>query len=329
MSDFLSSLKADLSDRRLLPFVAVVGLALLGALGYVVLGGGSGSTTPPATVGGASAARGIAVTSATANPAKPVAETTSGSPVQRGGSARNPFIPLPGAAKAKTAASNATSSTGTHSSSNTTSGGSSTGANLGSGSSPKTEPKATTPSPAPSPSKPSKPKPETVYHVSTLFGVVPAVVPPGGVQLTPYSDMRLLTALPSAKQPLIVFRGVTTGGKSAIFTVVGEAILRGNATCLPSTSQCLAIELKPGQVEQLEYLASSGEVVTYELRIVSITPTKASAAAVVSVRRASSNAGRAVLRRAGLLGLPGLRYSASVGVLALLGHPAAAARAHH
>jgi hypothetical protein len=161
-----------------------------------------------------------------------------------------------------------------------------------------------------------------------LFGALPAVAPPLGVQLTPHDNLRLLAALPSAKQPLIVFRGVTTGGKSAIFTVVSEAILRGNATCLPSAAQCQAIELKPGQVEQLEYLPTSGQAVTYELRVVSIAAAKASSAAVVSVRRATSNAGRTVLRRAGLLALPGLSYSSTVGVLALLDQPASAARAH-
>ena len=42
-----------------------------------------------------------------------------------------------------------------------------------------------------------------------------------------------------------MFRGVTAKGRSATFTVVGEAILTGAGTCLPSPLQCAAVDLKP------------------------------------------------------------------------------------
>jgi hypothetical protein len=180
-----------------------------------------------------------------------------------------------------------------------------------------------------SPSKPSTPsKPTIVYRVSALFGVVPIPVPPTGAQLTPYESLKLLTTLPSAAQPLIVFRGVTPGGKAALFTVVGEAILHGSATCLPTATQCQVIELKPGQTEQLEYLPPSGAMITYELRVVSIKSSKASSATASSIAHSTSKAGREVLRRAGLLAIPGLRYSSPVGVLTFAPHKASAARAH-
>ena len=47
MTDFLNSLKADLLDRRLLPIVALVGVALVGAVAYAVLGGGGSTATDP------------------------------------------------------------------------------------------------------------------------------------------------------------------------------------------------------------------------------------------------------------------------------------------
>ncbi|HYM55839.1 MAG TPA: hypothetical protein VES97_10780, partial [Solirubrobacteraceae bacterium] len=175
--------------------------------------------------------------------------------------------------------------------------------------------------------KPSAPaKPTTVYHVAVLFGVVPAGMLPAEAQLTPYENLKLLRPLPSAKQPLVVFRGVTSGGKSATFTLVGEAILHGAAACLPRASQCQAIDLKPSQSEQLEYLAPNGEVVTYELRVVSIVAGKASAAGVKTVLRSESKAGRELLRRAGLVAVPGLHYS-QVGVLAFAAHRAFGAHA--
>ncbi|HXN36407.1 MAG TPA: hypothetical protein VN892_00050, partial [Solirubrobacteraceae bacterium] len=142
------------------------------------------------------------------------------------------------------------------------------------------------------------------------------------VQLTPYENIKLFTALPSAQLPLIAYRGVTAKGKSATFTLVGEVILHGGAVCLPSASQCQAIGLKAGQTEQLEYLTPGGQAITYELRIVSISSKSASAASVKGLLGASSKAGRELLRREGLMTLPGLRYSPQAGVLVLAGHPA-------
>ena len=117
--------------------------------------------------------------------------------------------------------------------------------------------------------KPSAPaKPETVYHVAVQFGVIPVGLTAASAQLVPYANLKRQAPLPSAKLPLVVFRGVTAGGKSATFTLVGEAILRGVAKCLPSASQCQAIELKTGQSEEFEYLPPTGAAVTYELQLV-------------------------------------------------------------
>jgi hypothetical protein len=315
MSEFLNSVKADLLDRRLLPLVAVVALALVAAVAYAVLGGGSTASTPAAAVStgpaAATASTGVAISQTSTENA--VAETTGGASVQHRGSSRNPFAPLAGA---KSSTKVASAGTPAASSPSSTSGSGSSTSSAG-GSSPTT------------PSKPATPaKPKTVYHVAVLFGVLPAGSTPQTVQLTPYEDLKLLTPLPSVKQPLIVFRGVTAGGKSATFTLVSEAILHGNAACLPSASQCEAIDLQPGQSEQLEYISASGQPESYELRIVSISPSQASSAAVKNLLRGESKGGRELLKHAGLLAVPDLRYSSQPGVLVFAGHPAFAARAH-
>jgi hypothetical protein len=309
MSDFLNSLKADLLDRRLLPILALVGVALAAALAYAVLGGGgsTGETAATSTAPVATGVSGIAVSQSPANPKQPVAETTSGSSQQRGGPTRNPFTPLPGAQTTTTSAS----STKTSSSSTSSSSGSSTKSAGG-----------TTPA-TPKPSTPAKP--QTVYHVAVLFGVAPAGTPPQSLQLTPYENLKRLAPLPSSKAPLVVFRGVTAGGKSAIFTLVGEVILRGSAACLPSASQCQAIDLKPGQTEELEYLPASGPAITYQLKVASITSSKATTAKAASVFHAESKAGRELLRHKGLSALPELRYSTDSGVLVFVAHSAFAA----
>jgi len=321
MSAFLNSVKADLLDRRIAPLVALGVVAVLFAIGYVAFGGGSSSSTPAtgSTPALSAAAGGIAVSQPTTS--KAVAETTNGAAEQRQGAARNPFAPLPSvvrleaAERAKTAAT--TSAATSSSSSSLSSASSSTGSGSGSGVQPTSEPAPSTPA---KPSAPAKPQP--VYDVAVLFGVIPPETPAESVQLTPYENIKLFTALPSAQLPLIAYRGVTAKGKSATFTLVGEVILHGGAVCLPSASQCQAIGLKAGQTEQLEYLTPGGQAITYELRIVSISSKSASAASVKSLLGASSKAGRELLRREGLMALPGLRYSTEAGLLVLSGHSA-------
>jgi hypothetical protein len=315
MNEFLSSVKADLLDRRLLPLVALVALALVGAIAYAVLGGGSSTTTPTAAVSSGSARvgapSGLAVSQVT--PEKAVAETTGGVSVQRRGAVHNPFTPLP-EPKIKTATVTQAASSSTEA----TSSSSGSGSSQGSGGASPTEP-----------SKPSAPaKPKIVYHVAVLFGAIPLGTTALIAQLTPYENLKLLAPLPSASQPLIVFRGVTVGGKSATFTLIGEAILHGEAKCLPSETQCEAIDLKPSQAEQLEYISATGEPVNYELRVVSIAGSAASAASVKSVLRGESKAGRELLSHDGLMTVPDLSYSSQPGVLVFAGHRAFAARAH-
>src|SRR6185312_7590892 len=104
-------------------------------------------------------------------------------------------------------------------------------------------------------------------------------------------------------------------------------ILRGSATCLPDASQCQAINLKPGQVEELEYVPPEGTPVVYQLQVVSIDASKASASAAQRIFRTESEAGAKLLHAAGLAALPGLRYSAENGVLVFVEHPAFAGRA--
>jgi hypothetical protein len=315
MSDFLSSVKADLLDRRLLPIVALVVLALVAAIAYAVLGGGSSAATPTAAVssGSSTASPGLAASQSTSE--KAVAETTGGVSQQRHGYARNPFTPLPEPKeKTQVAATSSSSSSSSSTTSSSTSAGSGSQSSGGSSS--------TTPS---QPSTPAKPK--TVYHVSVQFGVIPTGVTPAQAQLQTLNDVKLLTPLPSALQPLIVFRGVTAGGKSATFTIAGEEILHGEGNCLPSASQCEAIDLKAGQTEQLEYISVTGETLLDELRVVSIVSDKATSAAFKSILRSESVAGRKLLERAGLIAIPDLHYSSQTGVLEFAGHPAFAARA--
>ncbi len=328
VTDYLHALREDLRDRRMLPLVVLAGVAMLGAIAFLILGGsgaGSGSVTASP---GSSASTGPGETTAlTLTPAKTsnaVAETATGAPQQHLGGSRDPFTLLPSvvAAEAKAASS---SSSGSSSSAGSSGSGSSTSASSagGSSSSGESSPGGSSKSGGSGSgsgahkgaSKPSKPK--TVYQVSVLFGeAVAGSLSEGGSGLKPYENLPLLTPLPSKEEPLVVFRGVSDGGKTATFTVAAETILQGQGKCLPSAFQCQAIQLQANQNEQLSYLkAGSQNVQTYELRLVSITPSAASAATAASLFSHQSKAGMEVLRRANLIAIPGLGMSSLAGVL--------------
>jgi hypothetical protein len=336
MTDFLNSVRADLTDRRVLPIVGLVVLALVGAIAYVALGGSSAPATPSpvaATVPGTPP--GLAVTQTT--PEKAVAEVTEGAALQhKGGSSRDPFAAVPGTDQASTTSASSSSSSSKASSAASGSSSANPGSTGSSSGSPSTgsggsTPTPTTPSTPSKPSSPSKPQTQaTVYHVAVLFGPVTPEASSQASQLTPYENLKLLTPLPSPKQPLIVFRGVTSGGKSATFSLVSEAILHGNGACVPSTSQCQAVELRTGQSEQLQYISEAGQSETYELKVVSIAAAKASSADAKGILSSESKVGREVLDEDGLTQLPDLRYSTQAGVLVFAGHPAfgAGGRSH-
>jgi len=318
MNEFFDQLKDDLTDRRLLPAVAVVCALLVAGIAYALLGGSSSSTPanlPPVPV--VPPSKGIAVTGVSEQ--KAVAETTDGFKDQAHGVARDPFAPLPGsgASEVSTAAAGPAPTPGpeSSSSSSSSSSGSETPSSSGSEPAPSSE----------TPTKQSKPKAKkTAYDVAIKFGVLPPNTAPELAQLTDYTKLKLQTPLPSAEQPILVFRGVTAKGRSATFTLVGEAILTGTGACLPSPAQCQAVDVKPGETEQMNYLQSNGESVIYELRVLSIEKraAKAASAKASTARRhpgseewGVSRVGQELLRKAGLVALPFLRYSSQPGVL--------------
>ena len=321
ITDFFSSLKEDLFSKRLLPFLVVLGVVLVAAVAYAVLGGGSSSSPTPVTASvpaGASAAVGdVAVSQAPANPNQPISETTEGTSKQHHGVAHNPFTPLPEAKKA------AASSTSSSSSASTTPSAGSTPSAPSSGGTTPTTPKETTP---------AKPKVYVHYHVTAQLGVVPVVAEGAPAQpalLKTYKDMALDEPLPGKTNPQLVFLGVVLRtGKEALFGLTGAAILHGSGSCQPSATQCQAIDLQVGQSETLEVVEADGSTVTYELKLASIdkSSSNASTARVRDAFRAQAKAARELARRAPRLSE--LRYSPWGGGFVFADHPAFAAHAH-
>jgi len=282
VNEILTSLKSDLSDRRLLPVLVALCLALAGAVAYVVLdgGGSSGAGSTPSAAAGSNTSpvthgTNVAVSEAKANPNAAVSETTEGSRYRHKPGSRDPFTPLP---SPKTASTAAVKSSGTSSVSSPSTSSSSTSVEKSSSGSTSTGGSSTTPStpvkPAP---KKATPKPP-VYVVSAQFGVLSTTA--GALsQLTPYPNLTRLQQLPSAQDVRLIFSGARGNGKGAVFALSREAILKGQATCIPSAEQCEAIDLEAGQSEELIYLEPDGQSVPYELKVLSITKDSATASA--------------------------------------------------
>jgi hypothetical protein len=320
MNELLTSLKSDLLDRRLLPVLILLGAILAAAVAYAVLGGGSGSPAKPvaavAPVSHGSSGPSLSVSAATSNQNAAVAETTEGARYQHHSGAHNPFAPLTHKSASAAAASSIGSSSPASSSSSAQSGSATSTGTIGGGSAPTTPTTPATPAEPTPPAKQQKSK--TVYVVDILYG--PAPTTPGQLsQLTPYAGLKRLEPLPSASDPKIVFAGVSDTGKGAIFTLAGEAILKGEGGCMPSATQCEAIVLAAGKTEEFQYVEANGQNAAYELKVVSIAKRQASAATAARLNRRNRR-GAALERKLSPALLKHLRFSSAKGVLFYVAH---------
>jgi hypothetical protein len=152
-----------------------------------------------------------------------------------------------------------------------------------------------------------------VYVVDVLYGVAPGATGDTS-QLTPFTGLKRMQPLPSAQDPRVVYAGVSSNGKEALFTLAGEAILKGEGVCEPRATQCEALALAQGQSEEFGYLEEDGQSVVYELEVVSIVKRQASAAKAARVNRLD-RAGKRLMRRLQPLFLNHMRFSFSRGVL--------------
>ena len=118
-------------------------------------------------------------------------------------------------------------------------------------------------SPTPQGSQPTQAQSWTIYSVSIQFskdGFGPV-----------HKDIPRLTALPSAGNPQLMFFGVMSGGREAVFGLGAGVAHAGPGLCRPSRSSCSAIVLKPGEGEEVAWPTATGGVAQAILHLDKIT----------------------------------------------------------
>ncbi|MDX6658081.1 MAG: hypothetical protein QOH62_2874 [Solirubrobacteraceae bacterium] len=283
------SIISDLVDRRLWP----VALALVAALVAVpvLLGGSSApAPAPAAPIANAAAAGG------TAQAAISVSTPETGRK-DRPGPVRNPFVQHQVKSPSSTSGAPATGATAPPT------GGAPP--SLGGGT-----PTVIPPTGPSAPAAPTPPPVKDVWRVNLRFGEA-------GNQSVHHNVLRL-TPLPSATDPFFVFMGVLADGKTAVFLVSSDATATGDGKCKPSKTQCDTVEMRVGDTEFFDVAQGNAGVVQYELDLLKVAHSKASATAAAKAARQVSSDGQAVvseLKAEGDKSMDRYIYSYSRGVL--------------
>jgi hypothetical protein len=87
----------------------------------------------------------------------------------------------------------------------------------------------------------------STYQVDVLAGDVSST-------LTPFKNVASMTALPSPSTPAVLYFGLSSDHKQALFLVSNRvASLNGPGTCVPAPDDCALLTIAPGQSEDLLY----------------------------------------------------------------------------
>jgi hypothetical protein len=275
----MTGVRRDLVERKLWMVVAILVVAVA-AVPVFLLKGSSSSATPTVPAPPAAPASAQTSTGASSPAKEPVKVTLARI-------ARNPFasgVPRlslkPSAQKqsspttATSASSAGTAATGSASGSTSnasmvspspaTGSPSSPSAGTGGGTTTSTGPTSTIASTPPSTQagSPAKVPSWTIYSVSIRFGKGNAPV---------RTDIPRLTALPSAGNPQLMFFGVMSGGRQAVFGLGAGVAHAGPGLCRPSRTSCSAIVLSAGQREEVAWPTATGSVAQAILHLDKIT----------------------------------------------------------
>jgi len=118
-------------------------------------------------------------------------------------------------------------------------------------------------------------------------------------------------ALPTSDNPILVFMGVKSDGKTAVFLIAANASVIGDGKCSPSDTECTFLYMKRKDKETIEAVDTAGTITDYTLELKDINvkrtsgPEKATSSKSerVRLRRESREHLRTVSRSFQTLGL--------------------------
>lgn len=224
MRIFLLDLWMDLREKRLAP-VALLLLAAIIAVPIVIAKGTKPAPAAPTP------------TTASVAPGAPVIQSNSqAGPVEsklQTFSSRDPFEPTGHVASATTGSTTAGGTTGT----GTTTTGATTPGTTGGGGTTGTTGTGNTGTGNTGNTTGQQKKVFYTYTVDIRFG------PPGNETMS--KGVQRLELIPDPQKPQIVFLGVTTTGKTAVFLVDSNLGVDTNGKCKPSADQCTFLYLRP------------------------------------------------------------------------------------
>ena len=170
-------------------------------------------------------------------------------------------------------------------------------------------------SPAPDPTTPTVPgttpekkKTYELYELTVRFGASDGTRPPR-------RDVKRLTALPSADEPVLIYLGLLKDNKTAVFMVDSGVIAQGDGECKPTRTTCETIHIREGETEFFDVPGEDGAVdeegtggSQFQLDVIKIRKTTTTKAGKAKAAKAGvSPKGRKILR-ARVAGDGPLRY---------------------
>jgi hypothetical protein len=260
MKVFLLDLWLDLREKRLAPAALLLLAGVIAVPIVLTKKSEPPPPPPPATTASAAPAAPVVAGQAAAGAADSKLQTFS---------PRDPFEPT-----AAPAAAGGTGASGTTTTPTPTSTTPTTTTPTGTNGSGTTTPGGGTNGSGPTPGTGTT-TPETkttlfTYTANLKFGAA------GGV--TTYKDVKRLELIPDEKKPKIVFLGVTTTGKTAVFLVDSNiGVDTGEGRCRPSADACTFLYLRPDKDHDQATLTDSDGTV-FHLRLIDINRVTVSSA---------------------------------------------------
>jgi hypothetical protein len=283
----LRALWDELVERRLWPVAIVLVVALVAVPVLLLKPAKTASPPSPAPAGAGTSSPSVAFQPAVSTEGKKSSEIQKD---LRSFKRKNPFTPqgltsggAAGAAASGTATPTASGTAGQTVSSGSLTGGGSSSNGSSTGSSTGSSGTGTS---FPTGSTGAQTKKTIYWHytVDVRFGKT------GKEDLKTLNEFR---ALPGSDNPVLVFMGVKSDGKTAVFLVSAKATTIGDGKCAPSDTECTFLYMKKGDKQTIEAIDTTGAITDYTLELKSVDVKQTSAPA----KAKSSKSRRAALRR--------------------------------